>query len=116
MGYRETPLGKRQGKVLSDLEKASGRTRKAIVADVSFGHDQYKRYLRGDTPMKWDQIPQFARAFRIPIADLTRRLGLLDDEVAEIDGAFDALLNDAVEQNRSNTAKGADLRDKHTGG
>jgi hypothetical protein len=79
VGYRDTPEGQRQAKALRDAERDSGRKRSEIVAVLPMEHDQYKRYLRGDTPLRWDQIPLFAEAYGIKAADLSRALGLMDD-------------------------------------
>lgn len=82
--FRDTAKGQQQRDVLRQLERDSGRKRSAIVADLdaelNVGHDQYRRYLRGDTPLRWDQIDAFARACRTTKADLVRALGLMDDE------------------------------------
>jgi hypothetical protein len=77
MGYRGTPEGQRQASVLRAAEHAAGRARSLIVAGLPMEHDQYKRYVRGDTPLKWDQIPLFAAAYGVPTQDLTRALGLV---------------------------------------
>lgn len=82
--FRDTDKGQQQRDVLRRLEQQSGRKRSAIVAEldaeINVGHDQYRRYLRGDTPLRWDQIDVFARAFGATKAELSRALGLLDDE------------------------------------
>lgn len=79
MKYRETADGKRQAKTLRALEKASGRKPKEIVSELPLGHDQYKRYKRGDTPMKWDQIPLFASAYGTSAPAIAGALGLCDE-------------------------------------
>jgi hypothetical protein len=91
--FRATEKGQRQQAALRRFERESGRKRSAIVADldreIEVGHDQYRRYLRGDTPLRWDQIGVFARALNATQADLTRALGLLDDEpVSAVDAAI----------------------------
>lgn len=95
--FRETERGRRQGAALRDLEQGSGRKRSAIVADlddaIRVGHDQYRRYLRGDTPLRIDQFDAFAAAYRVTKADLARALGLLDDDV---DAALRARAAEAV--------------------
>lgn len=82
--FRYTEKGARQRDVLRQLEQDSGRKRSAIVADldaqINVGHDQYRRYLRGDTPLRWDQIDVFAKALNTTKAELSRALGLLDDD------------------------------------
>jgi hypothetical protein len=70
--------------VLRRFEEKSQRKRAQIVADLYGGlgvqHDQYRRYLRGDTPLRWDQIGAFARALGTTTPCLTQALGLMDDE------------------------------------
>jgi hypothetical protein len=82
--FRDTPAGERQRDVLRQLERDSKRKRVEIVAElyaeIAVQHDQYRRYLRGDTPLRWDQIGAFARALRTTQSALSRALGLLDDE------------------------------------
>jgi hypothetical protein len=86
--FRDTDQGQRQRDALRAAERDSGRKRSAIVADldaeINIGHDQFLRYLRGDTPLRWDQIGVFARALGCTQAGLTRALGLLDDEREDI--------------------------------
>jgi hypothetical protein len=95
--FRDTEKGRQQRETLRRLERESGRKRSAIVADldreIEVGHDQYRRYLRGDTPLRWDQIGVFAWAFKVSQAELTRALGLLNDE---IDPAIRARVDEAV--------------------
>lgn len=83
--FQDTDRGGQQSNGLRRLEKASGRKRSAIVAELDealeIGHDQYRRYLRGETPLKLDQFDAFAHAFRVTTAELSRAIGLLDDEV-----------------------------------
>ena len=81
--FRDTEKGRAQSEVLRSFESDCGRKRSVIVAElteaIDVQHDQYRRYLRGDTPLKWDQIGAFARAFRVTTAALTQALGLMDD-------------------------------------
>jgi len=95
--FRDTPQGARQREVLRALEKDAGRKRAFIVADlttdIEVGHDQYRRYLRGDTPLQWSHFSAFAKAFKVTTSELTRALGLMDDEVDPglMDRVLDAL-------------------------
>lgn len=78
LGYRDTPAGERQARVLQALERAAGRRRAEIVAGLPLEHDQYRRYLRGDTPLRWDQIATFAAAYGVSTEHVARELGLID--------------------------------------
>lgn len=78
VAYRETSEGQRQATVLRQAEQDSGRKRSEIVAELPMEHDQYKRYVRGDTPIKWDQVPQFAAVYGMSPAVLAERLGLAE--------------------------------------
>jgi hypothetical protein len=95
--FRNTDEGRRQRDALRKLERDSGRRRSAIVADldreIEVGHDQYRRYLRGDTPLRLDQIGAFARALKVAQSTLTRALGLMDDEPVS---ALDAQIREAL--------------------
>jgi hypothetical protein len=79
VGYRATPAGEQQARVLQDLERACGRRRAEIVAELPMEHDQYRRYLRGDTPLRWDQIATFAAAYRVSAASVAKLLGLVEE-------------------------------------
>lgn len=82
--FKDTNRSRQQSTGLRQLEKDSGRKRSAIVAEldeaIRVGHDQYRRYLRGDTSLNTGQFDAFARAFKVTTAELTRAIGLLDDE------------------------------------
>jgi hypothetical protein len=76
VSYETTSEGKRQAAALRDFEKRSGRERKHIVAELPVGHDQYRRYLRGTTPLPAEYVPWFAKAWRVPRLEITTALGL----------------------------------------
>lgn len=77
--FKDTAEGRRQSEVLRRLERDSGRKRSEIVAELPVEHDQYRRYLRGGSPLRWDHVSLFAAAFRVPTAHLSQALGLFDD-------------------------------------
>lgn len=42
----------------------------------------YRRYVAGRVPLRYDQFAAFAGAYGVTVAELTRSIGLLDDEAA----------------------------------
>lgn len=74
--------GRKQREALRALQRASGRTATEIAYEVGMSDPQYRRYLAGSAMLRVDQLEPFARAFGVTVADLSRRLGLMDDEAA----------------------------------
>lgn len=75
--------GQRQRDALTELQKRAGLEATAAAQAVNLSYPQYNRYLWGRVPLRTDQIRTFAAAYGVSKADLTRALGLLDDEVTE---------------------------------
>jgi hypothetical protein len=77
---RPTFDGQRQRDALKALQESSGRDATAVARDVGLSYPQYNRYLWGRVPLRTDQIATFAAAYGATSAELSRALGLLDDE------------------------------------
>lgn len=73
--------GEQQREALTALQKAAGLEATAAAQAVGLSYPQYNRYLWGRVPLRTDQISAFAAAYKVSRAELTRALGLLDDEV-----------------------------------
>jgi hypothetical protein len=73
--------GEQQREALTALQKAAGLEATAAAQAVGLSYPQYNRYLWGHVPLRTDQISAFAAAYKVSRAELTRALGLLDDEV-----------------------------------
>lgn len=87
------PKHPQQSEALSGLQDAAGLEATTAAGLVGLSYPMYNRYLWGQVPLRTDQIPVFAKAFRVSTADLTRALGLMDDEV---DPALLERINDAM--------------------
>lgn len=68
----------RQAAALSTAEKYSGRTKTWIAAELHLSYDQYGRYVSGATPIRVEQIDQFARAYSVD--RMTLALAILTGE------------------------------------
>lgn len=77
---RPTFDGQRQRDALTAAQKRSGRDATDVAHEVGLSYPQYNRYLWGRLPLRTDQIAAFAAAYRITKAELSRALGLMDDE------------------------------------
>jgi transcriptional regulator with XRE-family HTH domain len=85
--------GERQREALQALQKAAGLEATAVAQAVGLSYPQYNRYLWGRVPLRTDQISAFAAAYKVSRAELTRALGLLDDEPVS---ALDASIREAL--------------------
>lgn len=91
--YRDTAAGQQQREALARFQKDAGLDATVAAGLVGLSYPQYNRYLWGKLPLRTDQVPLFAAAYGITKAELTRALGLLDDE---IDPALRARAAEAV--------------------
>lgn len=73
--------GERQREALDALQKAAGLQATTAAQAVGLSYPQYNRYLWGQVPLRTDQIPAFAAAYKVSKAELIRALGLLDEAV-----------------------------------
>lgn len=58
----------RQAAALQAAEQRAqdaGKSRTKLAAELDFSYDQYARYVNGDTPMRFEQVEQFAGAYDI---------------------------------------------------
>lgn len=55
----------RQAAALQIAEHQCGKTRTNLAAELGLGYDQYARYVNGVTPLRVEQIEQFAYAYGI---------------------------------------------------
>lgn len=60
------------------------RSRTQIAAALSLGYDQYARYVNGDTPLRVEQIEQFAQVYGLEPDVLGR--AILTGDVREVEG------------------------------
>jgi hypothetical protein len=81
MVERVTFDGQKQRDALTGFQAASGIDATTAARAVHLSYPQYNRYLWGKLPLRTDQIPLFAAAYGISKAELTRALGLMDDEI-----------------------------------
>lgn len=72
--------GRRQREALTDLQQRAGLDATSAAQAVHLSYPQYNRYLWGHVPLRTDQIRLFAMAYGVSPAELTRALGLLDEE------------------------------------
>lgn len=84
MSERVTFDGKKQRAALERFQKDAGLDATTAALAVHLSYPQYNRYLWGKLPLRTDQIAQFAATYGITKADLTRALGLMDDEIDPI--------------------------------
>lgn len=55
----------RQAAALQKAESISGQSRTKLAAALNHGYDQYSRYVNGVTPLRVEQIEQFAAVYGI---------------------------------------------------
>ena len=73
--------GQRQREALEALQKAAGIDATTAAKGVGLSYPQYNRYLWGKTPLRTDQVATFSAVYGVTKAELSRALGLMDDEV-----------------------------------
>ena len=66
---------------LSDLRRAAEITQEEMARRVNLTHSGYRTYEQGKRNLTQDQIPTYARALGVPIAELIKRLW--PDELAQ---------------------------------
>ena len=75
----------RQSAALSEAEKRVKRTRTQIAADLALSYDQYGRYVSGATPLRVEQIEQFAAVYGVDPGVLGH--AILSGDISELTDA-----------------------------
>lgn len=70
----------RQRDGLTALQEACERSPTDIASDLGMSDPNYRRYVAGRVPLRYDQFARFAGAYGVTVAELVRSIGLLDDE------------------------------------
>ncbi len=81
VSHREGFDGARQRAALTHLQDQSKRPATQLAAEIGLSYNQYLRYVWGKTPLRFDQVEAFARAYGVAPRSLVDLV--LRDEIPE---------------------------------